>query len=229
MHTQCHYYEPNAEDFSGCPVTNTGANAITPHCLTCSCFPYSAGAWKADFQPNETVKQLFDWFHPVGRLVLSKRVDRWCQMPYPDHPKGCPNFGQQDRCPPKAPHVSDYFDLSRPLYLVNSEFDLDAHARRMAKEHPHWTARQCRCVLYWQSTSRRHMRERAKAVMTWLGLNAMAEVPEAMGVNVYATARLSGLKLERIRNLSICRHVAMVGTGLSGQMNLFDPRCKSGA
>lgn len=43
------------------------------------------------------------------------------------------------------------------------------------------------------------------------GLNIAALCPEGMGLNVYVTARLAGLYLEKIHNLSICRHVALVG------------------
>lgn len=148
---------------------------------------------------------------PVARLVLSNRVGEWCRMPYPGHPKGCPNYGKADRCPPQAPHVSDYFDIAKPLYLVHSEFDLAGHQGMMQTAHPAWTDRQCRCVLYWQPKSRKQLKERAGDAMRLLGLDGMAWVPEAMGVNVYATARLSGLILERIRDLKTCRHVALIG------------------
>jgi len=150
---------------------------------------------------------------PVSRLVISDQVGEWCKLPYPGHLKGCPNYGVAERCPPLAPHVTDYFDTSRPLYLVHSEFDLTGHQQRMKEAHPVWTDRQCRCVLYWQPKSRKQLKERAAEAMRLLGLDAMAWVPEAMGVNVYATARTSGLILERIRDLKTCRHVALVGHG----------------
>lgn len=147
----------------------------------------------------------------VTKLVMSDRVGEWCRFPYPNHPQGCPNYGKAERCPPKAPAVGEYFDISRPMYLVHSEFDLDRHRLRMRDAHPQWSHRQCSCVLYWQSTSRKQLKERCREAMRLLGLDGMAMVPEAMGVNVYATARISGLILEPIRLLKTCRHVALIG------------------
>ena len=162
------------------------------------------------------------FIYPVTRLVTSSKVGDWCRWPYAGHPKGCPNYGKADRCPPRAPAIGDYFDLSMPLYIVHSEFDLVAHQARMQSVHPKWSERQCRCVLYWQPTSRKQLKERARVSMARLGLNAIALVPEAMGVNVYATARLAGLRLERIRGLKTCRHVALIGHGKSGvQLGLW--------
>lgn len=152
-----------------------------------------------------------DWIYRIRRLVTSSQVDQWCKLPYPNHKKGCPNYGRHNWCPPFAGRVGDWFDISRPLFLVHSEFDLVAHVGRMGRKHPQWSERQCRCVLYWQGTSRKQLREHIVIARQELGTNLHTTCPEGMGVNVYATARLSGLRLERIRNLSICRHVAMLG------------------
>jgi len=149
--------------------------------------------------------------YEVNRLVVTSRSGDWCKTPYPGHAKGCPNYGKSERCPPKAPRLEAYFNTSRALYLVHSEFDLTAHAKRMKHEHPWWSERQCRCVLYWQSRSRKQLAERVAIVMKDRGLDRVATCPEAMGLNVYATAHLAGLRLEKIHNLSTCRHVALVG------------------
>ncbi len=50
--------------------------------------------------------------------------------------------------------------------------------------------------------------------MWTLGLNTITTCPEGMGVNVYATARAHGLILEKIRDLKMCRHIALIGSGL---------------
>lgn len=152
------------------------------------------------------------WIYPVERLVLSDSVGEWCKLPYPGHPKGCPKYGEADRCPPHAPRAGDYFDLQKPLWLVHSEFDLAGHAARMGALHPKWSDRQRRCVLYWQPKSRKQLMARLLEAREILGFTATATTPEAMGVNIYATARLSGLELERIRHLSTCKHVALVGS-----------------
>lgn len=150
----------------------------------------------------------------IKKLVISKRTGDWCRLPYPNHPKGCPNFGKNKWCPPQAPKVDEHFDLSKPLYFIHSEFDFTGHVDRMRGLHPEWSDLQCKCVLYWQGTSRKQMRERVKMAQWHLGIGitASAACPEAMGVNVYATARLSGLNLDRIRDLKVCRHITLLGT-----------------
>jgi len=160
-------------------------------------------------QPKKT-----EFIYPVRHLVTNEKTGEWCKIPYPGHAKGCPNYGKADRCPPKAPAVSKYFDLSKPLFLVHSDFDLEDHQSKMKANHPEWSDRQCRCVLYWQRTSRKQLKERIAIALRMHGLNAATMIPEAMGVNVYATARASGLILEPIRTLKKCRHVALVGTRL---------------
>lgn len=157
----------------------------------------------------------------MKRLVLSNQVGRWCQLPYPGHPKGCPNFGKLSTCPPQAGSIEERFNLSKPLFLVHSEFNLDGHARQMKEKHPGWSDRQCRCVLYWQPKSRKRLKERVVEAKLLLRTTATTTIPEALGVNVYATALKSGLKLEKIKSLSICRHVALLGHNNKGQVPLF--------
>lgn len=156
--------------------------------------------------------QLPNWILEVKKLVTTKSAGEWCKLKYPGHNRGCPNYGKVDRCPPKCKSVDYYFDLSKPLYLIHSEFYLDGHAARMKEKHPNWSERQCRCVLYWQPRSRKQLKERIVKAMFLLPVDFVATTPEAMGINVYATARLAGLKLERIRDLKICRHVALIGS-----------------
>lgn len=147
----------------------------------------------------------------LKRLIVSEKTGEWCKIPYPNHPKGCPKYGNDKACPPHAPKLDEFFDLSKPLYFVHSEFNLKAHVERMKQKYKLWSDRQCRCVLYWQGTSRKQLRERAEEAAWSLGTNAITACPEGMGVNVYATARVSGLCLQRIRGLKICRHIAMIG------------------
>ena len=151
---------------------------------------------------------------PIKKLITSNRTGSWCRLPYPNHKTDCPNYGKNKWCPPQAPMVDEYFELSKPLYIVHSEFDFYGHVEKMRAKHPEWSDRQCACVLYWQGTSRKQMKERVARAMWELGTNASASCPEAMGVNVYATALLSGLKLDRIRHLKTCRHITIIGSKL---------------
>ncbi len=65
--------------------------------------------------------------------------------------------------------------------------------------------------MYWQGTSRKQLRERVAIAKNEKETNITLYCPEAHGVNVYASAKKSGLKLERIKDLKICRHVALLG------------------
>lgn len=151
------------------------------------------------------------WCISVKRLVHHPCVPDWCKFAYPNHPQGCPNYDKHPDCPPNAPYVTDVFNLSRPLYMVFSEFDLAAHMKLMQERHPHWTERQLRNVLYWQKRSKSQMKARAKKARILLGTTQVHYFAEATGVNFYATAKLSGLHLERIKDITECRHIALLG------------------
>lgn len=147
----------------------------------------------------------------VKRLVTSDKVGAWCRLPYPGHPRGCPNIGRPPFCPPGSVHIVDYLDTSRPIYLVYSFFHLESHAEWMKCRHPHWTDRQCRNVLYWQGSVRAELRRNVSAAMSFLGCDAVTYCPEGQGVNVFATARLAGLRLDKTRRIRIDHHIALIG------------------
>jgi predicted metal-binding protein len=157
----------------------------------------------------------------VEELVHARKVQDWCRLPYPGHPKGCPNYNKVKKCPPQCPYVTDIFDIKKPMYLIHSEFDLQAHVERLRLVHPNWYERQLRCVLYWQPKSRNQLYGRVRKFWrhNW-GHNLKEQqfevvhfMPESLGVNVYVTAAKAGLKLEPIKKLKICRHVALMGSG----------------
>lgn len=151
------------------------------------------------------------WCVPVEKLIHHPKVRDWCTIPYPRHQKGCPNYGWHKDCPPAAPYVTDVFDLSCPLFMVFSEFDLQQHVEIMRQRHPHWSEAQLRNILYWQKTSKKQMKARAKRARIILGTTQVHHFPEALGVNMYVTARKSGIHLERIKDVTICKHIALLG------------------
>lgn len=127
---------------------------------------------------------------------IDARVRGLCVTPYPLHPKGCPNVGKCDRCPPKAPMFGDAFDLSRPVFALVNEFDLGAHVERMRLKNPDWTDRQLYCVLYWQNTARKQLDEKIQSVLPALSGYEATWCPEGMGVNVTTTLGRAGIRLE---------------------------------
>ena len=161
-------------------------------------------------QKEMSNKSIHKWIVNIPHLVMTYHSSKWCQIPYPNHSKGCPNY-KREGCPPEAKHIRRILDLTCPIYFVHSEFDLQAHIERMKSRHPHWTERQLRNVLYWQGTSRKQLRKRVSIAENEKKTNITLYCPEAHGVNIYVTARKNGLKLERIRDLKTCRHVALLG------------------
>lgn len=153
--------------------------------------------------PDGTIKAV--------QIITNKNTGKWCQIPYPNHPKGCPKYNKDNACPPIAPFIAEILDLRKSIYIVFSEFNLHAHVEKMRKRHSQWSERQLRNVLYWQGTSRKQLRQRTLKAMSQTNCNVISYCPEGMGVNVYATCRASGLKLQRIRDLMICRHIALIG------------------
>lgn len=133
------------------------------------------------------------------RPVIDTSVRNLCSRPYPNHPKGCPNYGKRDMCPPQSPLLWDKFDENMKVYALWADFDLGAHVRRMKEKHPEWSYRQLSCCLYWQGTARKFMKKEA---FKWLSefdtarMLGVTACPEAMGVNVTATMKSIGVELE---------------------------------
>lgn len=144
---------------------------------------------------------------PLARVVMDLRARDWCKLPYPNHPRGCPNYGKKDGCPPQTPL---FIDVIEPRLLVAVKFDLGAWARRMKEKHPNWSDRQARCCLYWQGKVRKILREVCGYYSRRFGHDAIIYKPEAMGVHVFATCATVGINLER-NPQNIVYKVAIIG------------------
>jgi len=132
----------------------------------------------------------------IAQPRINYRAREWCKLPYPDHPKGCPNYGHKSICPPTIPLLEYAYNLSKPSYLVVVEFDLAAHVRAMLAKHPSWTERQAKCVLYWQGTVNKRLRIEVESYLKVIPNLVATLCPEAMGLNVIATAQLAGVPIK---------------------------------
>lgn len=125
-----------------------------------------------------------------------------CKLPYPGHKKGCPNVGKNKNCPPLCPKVNEKYNLSKPYFFSYVKFNLKKQKEKMKLLHPDWTAKQCKCLLYWQGTVRKKLNTNSK-IFTYdikeeTGYWHDYElIPEAMGVDVFKTMKCHGIKLER--------------------------------
>ncbi len=135
--------------------------------------------------------------------------DLWCTLPYPDHPDGCPNYGSKEGCPPDTPFVFDI--LQEPFRLVGVRFDINKHMRRMKDRHPEWSDRKARCVLYWQNSVDKALREKAEKVASSFEDSKILMKPEAYGVSLFKTCRDAGIELETFPPKKYVWKLALVG------------------
>lgn len=137
-------------------------------------------------------------------LVISRKCRGYCKLPYPGHPKGCPNYGVKPTCPPKREHIEDLIVTStrRTTWVIYTVFDLQAHVSHMKALHPRWSYRQAACCLYWQAGARRNLEREISRFLAFRPYSIMAtglkivRIPEATGVDVTATMKSIGIILE---------------------------------
>lgn len=133
----------------------------------------------------------------------------WCKLLYPNHPRGCPNYGKRKSCPPFTQKFTEI--IQEPFYLVIEEFDIISHSKKMKKRHPNWTERQCRNLLYWQKGVVKKLKIQAYDLAKSLGKEFIVlEVPEANGVDVFKTCKNIGIELQTYPQ-EIIRKIMIVG------------------
>jgi predicted metal-binding protein len=142
-------------------------------------------------------------------LRINWKAREWCKLPYPGHPYGCPNYGHKPSCPPQAPLIHNFINISKPMYLVAVDFDLASHMDSMKSLHPAWSDRQAKCVLYWQPRVNKQLRDVARLTVGDSGM-VYTTCPEAMGVNVIATAQKVGIPI-KTQPTDIVYKIALVG------------------
>lgn len=154
--------------------------------------------------------------------VIDLSVRNLCYRPYPNHPKGCPNYGKRATCPPQALILSDVFDSTKSVMAVWVAFNLMLHREKMQAKHPKWTRRQLDCCLYWQGGVNKRLQREVQYNSTRYSLfnNATQLIstfaPEAMGVNVTATMQNAGVVLEWPPDHTVIK-VAFVGVPVKEQ------------
>lgn len=153
-----------------------------------------------------------------GAIVFRplEMVRRWCGMPYPNHPKGCPNAGG---CDFFKDNIQSRIRQARRVHLIWVTFDLDQQEEFMAEKHPDWTPRQCRNLLYWQQRVRAELRWMANSLYPDGQLIVGAE---GGGVDFYLTMRGLGVPLDTMRNLHKVRVIGIVLENGVQQSNLTD-------
>jgi predicted metal-binding protein len=132
--------------------------------------------------------------------VVDHAVRNLCQRPYHGHESkkkpGCPNYGKKTGCPPGAKLFDDVYDLEKPVYAVYNAFMIGEHVDRMRHLHSDWSENQLYCCLYWQTKARKQLLKMIIEFQRQHPGYTISVCPEAMGVNITATMRNVGVKLE---------------------------------
>lgn len=146
----------------------------------------------------------------TNKIYFSNKISEWCQLPYPRHPKGCPNYNKSDKCPPKAKPLGEIFDLNKDCYLIIYKFNLKKHIDYMRDRNPKLTNNQAKCVLYFQNRVRKEMKWAFRILLQSDRELIYNDIPEAHGVNVIKTLRRMNVNIE-IKPKKYIHKVAIVG------------------
>lgn len=146
--------------------------------------------------------------HRIDELVINKDAREWCKLPYPGHENGCPEYGEKEWCPDNVPEIEEFIDLKREKWLVVARFDIDRFEGRTEERHRD-KSRYKRCDLWKESVESKIEKfiERFVSGETDL-VSTLA--PEAMGVQVFATARKLGIPIKKEPEDYVYR-IALVG------------------
>ncbi len=146
----------------------------------------------------------------TGKLITNHDARKWCVLPYPGHPKGCPNFGKKAICPPQVSYIEDWLEGTGELRFACVPFNLKEHAERMLVRNPHWSERQARCLLYWQPKVNKALISLVSTLVHENGFK-ITYCPEAMGVDVIKTAQSVGIPIVA-PPIDIVHKIALVAT-----------------
>ncbi len=142
--------------------------------------------------------------------VIDFKVRLLCYKVYPGHRRGCPNYDKRDSCPPKCLKIHQIINLGKPIYVIWNRFNLADHIVRMKELHPLWSWRQLVCCLYWQPKARKQLQNEIYKFRQKHSNYKVIKVPEAAGVNVTATMKTIGIKVEW-HPVNFTYQVAIVG------------------
>lgn len=144
------------------------------------------------------------------RVVCATSIKNLCRCSYQDHPRGCPNYGKKEDCPPQAKFFPDVYN--EDVYVAAIVFDFKRYVGAKMEEHPDWTEKALRNPRHWQGHLRSELKKftREKLRSKKCG-DSIIFNPEAMGVNVTRTCASVGIALEWPPRKKAC-HIFLIGT-----------------
>ena len=130
-------------------------------------------------------------YEVTGNLQIDYKMRDLCRQPYPGNPEGCPYYGKRDECPPHAPLIEDFIDLSSPHYFLVSECIRTSPSEPSQKE-----LREAEFRSYWNGSMEDILREYIQEFQKDHPGTVFTFHPSAVGVDVMKTARNVGISLD---------------------------------
>lgn len=134
---------------------------------------------------------------PITRmdLEISNKYQHMCLQKNNSFRNGCPNYGKKPGCPPRNLFNEDY-DLTKPIYLISTDFDLTDHVQRIKIAHPIWTEKAIYNPRYWQAKARKLHEKDIADFLSEHPEYFVERSPEGAGINVNDLCTKLGINLE---------------------------------
>jgi hypothetical protein len=153
-------------------------------------------------------------------IIRYREVKLLCSYSYKGHKKGCPNVENCKNIP--------FFDKIREInkkyfYLLIANFDYEKYQEIRSLEKPEWSRNKIRCVLYWQNSVKKMLKENIEFIfennflendyLYILGCGSRFKLSfqkevfsmESTGINVFSTLKLNHIEydLKAINNVKL--------------------------
>jgi hypothetical protein len=146
-------------------------------------------------------------------IEFNPKTQDWCRLPYPKHPKGCPNYDGAKRglrgirpdlrprmireCPPTDITINHVFDLSRPVSIIYNVYEVGKDAEQRRLHNPRLTTPGgWYNIRYWQDRARAELYAEAAKFLDAHPDTIVDLCPETHGVNFTKLMRKIGIKLK---------------------------------
>lgn len=138
-------------------------------------------------------------------IKITSKTNLWCVLPYPNHKGGCPNYNKNELCPPntKLLNLKKYSQF-KLIYVI---FDFNSYKEWRKEQNPQWSDKQISCVLYWQGSVKKYLKEYIIKNMNGnpyiLGCGSGFKINgkeypsmEAVGIDVFTTLKNNDIDFE---------------------------------
>ncbi len=173
---------------------------------------------------------------PLKTIIAHPWFRTWCAIPHKNNPEGCRNC---EKCETEYSDFEDFFDFnayerthdyridskSPDIFLIIRPFNLEGWSNAMKKENMYMSYAQTRNSRYWQGglmgTLRRDCKEFCEEHINYITL----EIPEATGVNLFATCRHHEFTLKKNPKYVVNKMMMVglkTGSKLSSLLRFFE-------